>query len=225
MYILLTLPLVTCLSFVRPADAQNGTSAPSHEQQIRVAWQAGPTERGTLALVYGCIVTIFACTWTVLHLNVPCHKNGSVKVGLRKAKWMAITILFPEFISSKAICDLRLALSDLRDFDAQLRDKYNDNLRWTIKSNDGNHILEHTWKWRVSYGAHVNLTKLLYGLLRLPGPLAARENAGTTAAASQENRRERKIQRYDTVQEWTTTHAYLANMGGILYPKADRYTT
>ncbi|KAI1151823.1 hypothetical protein F4825DRAFT_462315 [Nemania diffusa] len=86
-------------------------------QNSTVGWQAGPTERGTLSLVYSCLITIFACTWTVLHLNVPKVDDGLWKLAFRKAKWMAITILFPEFIFSKAICDLRQALYDLREFD------------------------------------------------------------------------------------------------------------
>ncbi|KAG7041283.1 Major facilitator superfamily domain general substrate transporter protein [Colletotrichum scovillei] len=34
-----------------------------------VGWVAGPETRGTLTLVWSCVITIFACTWTVLHLN------------------------------------------------------------------------------------------------------------------------------------------------------------
>ncbi|KAI0871618.1 hypothetical protein GGS24DRAFT_492119 [Hypoxylon argillaceum] len=88
-------------------------------QNSTVGWQAGPTERGTLSLVYSCLITIFACTWTVLHLNVPKVDDGLWKLAFRKAKWTAITILFPEFIFSKAICDLRQALYDLRDSSSQ----------------------------------------------------------------------------------------------------------
>ncbi|RWA03595.1 hypothetical protein EKO27_g11510 [Xylaria grammica] len=93
-----------------------------------VGWQAGPTDRGTLTLVYSCLITIFACTWTVLHLNVPAINDGPWKLAMRKAKWMAITVLFPEFIFSKAICDLRLALHDLREFDKQARGRYKSKL-------------------------------------------------------------------------------------------------
>jgi len=95
-------------------NAQNATGAISVVSELTVGWQAGPTQRGTLTLIYSCLVTVFACTWTVLHLNVPGLDDGPWIKALRKAKWMAITVLFPKFILSKAICDLRLALTLLR---------------------------------------------------------------------------------------------------------------
>lgn len=52
----------------------------------KVKWQAVPTERGTLTLVYSCLLTVFTCTWTVLHLNVPGPNDGAWEIALRKAK-------------------------------------------------------------------------------------------------------------------------------------------
>uniref|UniRef100_L2G741 Uncharacterized protein n=1 Tax=Colletotrichum fructicola (strain Nara gc5) TaxID=1213859 RepID=L2G741_COLFN len=85
-----------------------------------VGWTPGPETRGTLSLVWSCVITIFACTWTVLHLNVPGRDEKPLAIALRKAKWMAINMFFPEFIFSKAVCDLRLALDELRDFEENL---------------------------------------------------------------------------------------------------------
>ncbi|KAI0198855.1 hypothetical protein F4808DRAFT_472512 [Astrocystis sublimbata] len=123
--------------------------AVSDTQNSTVGWQSGPTERGTLTLVYSCLITIFACTWTVLHLNVPGLKDGPWEIAIRKAKWMAITILFPEFIFSKAICDLRLALYDLREFDKQARGNYHQN--WTIThahlANMGGVVYQARYEW------------------------------------------------------------------------------
>ncbi|SPQ26511.1 63aeee19-6ec6-4c30-a660-662427c28541 [Thermothielavioides terrestris] len=109
-----------------------------------VGWVAGPSGRGTLNLVWSCVVTIFACTWTVLHLNVPGLHEGPWQRALRKAKWMAINVLFPEFILSKAVCDLRQALNDLREFDENLSKE--GPIKWTMFSdaNDG-----HEWCWKV----------------------------------------------------------------------------
>ncbi|GAW14721.1 hypothetical protein ANO14919_041240 [Xylariales sp. No.14919] len=129
-----------------------------------VGWQAGPTDRGTLTLVYSCLITIFACTWTVLHLNVPAVDDGPWTLAIRKAKWMAITVLFPEFIFSKAICDLRLALYDLREFDEQARGEYKKKLTW--RDRDG--PFEHICSWKVEY---VPQAKFLYWILGLQPPL------------------------------------------------------
>jgi hypothetical protein len=136
--------------------------------ELKVGWQDGPTERGTLTLVYSCLVTIFACTWTVLHLNVPALHEKQWRIALRKAKWMAITILIPEFIFSKAICDLRLALNDLRELDEELKSNDKVNLEWTTSSDTYFGKIEHTRSWQVDYGPRA---RFLYWILGLQPPL------------------------------------------------------
>ena len=148
------------------ASAQETTVGSSNPLEIKVGWYVGSTERGTLTLVYSCLITIFACTWTVLHLNVPGLNDRLWTRFWRKAKWMAITVLFPEFIFSKAICELRLALNDLREFEETLRvDEY--NLKWTVV--DPRDTVGLTWSWGIEYGA---IVKFLYRLMALPQPAA-----------------------------------------------------
>ncbi|KAK9414387.1 hypothetical protein SUNI508_11229 [Seiridium unicorne] len=152
-----------------PVDAQNTTVGGSGELETRVGWHDGPTGRGTLALLYSCLITIFTCTWTVLHLNVPGLDDGLWTRAIRKTKWMAITILMPEFIFSKAICELRLALSDLHEFEKTIRDDYKNNIKeqdLKCKAQNFNWRSEITWSWEVDYGN----TRFLYRLLGLPRP-------------------------------------------------------
>ncbi|SPQ23313.1 8b44b121-b50f-46f8-bd44-054ad29b38bc [Thermothielavioides terrestris] len=78
-----------------------------------VGWQASPDRRGTLTLLTSCLVTIFACTWSVQHLNLPGPKDGAWTRLVRKCKWMIITVLFPEFILAHAIFELAMAIDDL----------------------------------------------------------------------------------------------------------------
>lgn len=127
-----------------------------------VGWTAGPGARGTLTLVWSCMITIFACTWTVLHLNVPGRHEGPLVITLRKLKWMAVNILFPEFIFAKAICDLRLALDELREFDENVR-WTGTHYKWTVE--DG--PWRHEWVWKVEYPRHAYW---LYRLLSLKPP-------------------------------------------------------
>ena len=89
---------LTLFSVLVCAENNHNAGTASDGQQVKVGWKAGPTQRGSLMLIYGCLSTIFASTWTVLHLNVPAPIDGAWTRGLRKIKWMAITILFPEFI-------------------------------------------------------------------------------------------------------------------------------
>ncbi|KAH8807157.1 hypothetical protein F5884DRAFT_730769 [Xylogone sp. PMI_703] len=73
---------------------------------------AGPNVRSTLDILRSSVLTILLCTWTVLHLNIPSAKseNGSntkkfIRLACRKLKWMAFTILLPEYMTSKALND------------------------------------------------------------------------------------------------------------------------
>ncbi|KAI1068921.1 hypothetical protein LB507_006154, partial [Fusarium sp. FIESC RH6] len=132
-----------------------------------VGWQTGPRDRGTVTLIWGCVTTIFACSWTILHLNVPALTDSAWTRFLRKAKWMAITIVFPEFILSEAICDLRLALRELREFDEDLRSNEND-VKWKTSFWPNATIWAYEWSWRVEYPRYA---RLIYRLLVLKPPV------------------------------------------------------
>jgi hypothetical protein len=67
--------------------------------------------RTVFEILWSCLFAIFACTWTVQHLNVPPQREdedsnpgwkGDLKYELKKfwssAKWMIITILAPEHL-------------------------------------------------------------------------------------------------------------------------------
>jgi hypothetical protein len=117
------------LNFTAVVQAQNSTASTTNSADVKVGWQDGPNQRGTSTLVWNSLSTAIACTWTILHLNVP-RQSDSVWIKVcRKAKWMIITILFPEFVFSKAICELQMAVDDLEAM------KKKDNLinwRWTL---------------------------------------------------------------------------------------------
>ncbi|KAG9238995.1 hypothetical protein BJ875DRAFT_276092 [Amylocarpus encephaloides] len=82
-----------------------------------VNYVSGPNTRGTLDILWSCLFTIVACTWTVLHLNVPEQRNGRDpgKIGDLKwkirgfwstFKWMLGTALAPEILIAKNVADL-----------------------------------------------------------------------------------------------------------------------
>lgn len=66
-------------------------------------WVDQPNERGTFDIICVCFFTIFLCTWTSLHLNVPASKEGTCRIVLRKFRWMILTILGPEFVVAFAV--------------------------------------------------------------------------------------------------------------------------
>lgn len=93
--------------------AQNTTrpSLPEPLQDDRVGWQDSPSRRGTWEIVVSCMTTVFACTWSIQHLNVPAQEHWAWKL-LRSCKWMAITVLLPEFIMAHAFFELVMAAHD-----------------------------------------------------------------------------------------------------------------
>ncbi|OBT71817.1 hypothetical protein VF21_09385 [Pseudogymnoascus sp. 05NY08] len=92
--------LILYASFVA---TQSPTDPSLPIKDVGVGWQDSPSRRGTLTIIEDCAVTIFACTWTIQHLNVPGAGDGGIKRFLRSCKWMLITVLLPEFILAHAV--------------------------------------------------------------------------------------------------------------------------
>jgi hypothetical protein len=68
-----------------------------------LGWQPSPNGRGTLDLVYSCLLTIFLCTWSVLCVNVPARGDGIWQILSRKVMFAALGLLGPEFIVQAAL--------------------------------------------------------------------------------------------------------------------------
>ncbi|KAJ7701022.1 hypothetical protein B0H16DRAFT_1705520 [Mycena metata] len=49
-------------------------------------------------IVWGCLATIFACTWVALHQNVPDPNLGHFALLMRKLRMMLMTIIAPELV-------------------------------------------------------------------------------------------------------------------------------
>ncbi|EQB59333.1 hypothetical protein CGLO_00299 [Colletotrichum gloeosporioides Cg-14] len=150
--------------------ASEGSNTPDEEM---AGWREGPNSRGTLNIVWSCGITIFACTWTVTHLNLPGPNDTALQKFIRRFKWMSINIMFPEFILSKAICDLRQALDELRQF-GQTLPNITDNTTWSaslgnLRSGEGTSqiLVDRMRYWEVEYPP---CHKILYRLLGLKVP-------------------------------------------------------
>lgn len=71
----------------------------------RQGWvsEPGVNQRGTANILYACFFTIYACTWTALHLNIA-HRDLSSRGRLfRKFQWMVVAILAPEYTTLTAL--------------------------------------------------------------------------------------------------------------------------
>lgn len=79
---------------------------------------AAPNIRSTLEIVWDCVSILILCSWSILHLNVPGQYTPHSKLQklrrhawftMRKAKWMLVTLVAPEFIAAKALTSYRSA--------------------------------------------------------------------------------------------------------------------
>lgn len=82
-----------------------------------VAFVGSPHIRGTLQIVWSCVLVLLTCTWSILHLNIPpqstvrpgswAHTRRGLLRVWTKIKWMMFTLLAPEYALGKAWSDRR----------------------------------------------------------------------------------------------------------------------
>ena len=64
----------------------------------RLGWVSQPNQRGTIDIIWSCLVTLGVCVWAMLHLNVPAKADSQYTLFLRRARWMTLAILAPELV-------------------------------------------------------------------------------------------------------------------------------
>lgn len=92
----------------------------------RLGWVNSPDGRGTIDIVWGCILTTFLCVWTVLTLNVPAPDTTLWAFTRIKLKWAIIALFGPEWLSGMAGAQWSIA----RRAKKQFRD---DRIEWTME--------------------------------------------------------------------------------------------
>ncbi len=201
-----------CLLFlVCVVSAQSNTSAPAHHGP-EVGWQSSPGRRGTLDIIISCMTTIFACTWSIQHLNVPGRNDTSWTNLARGAKWMAITILLPEFTLAHAVFELDMAIKAKKKVNSKPSDTPVDaeNLSWSTK-------LAQIWKstWESASSPIFTLCK---SALSKPKSLGGTEKSDNQRPESPAKDQTVKSAAGDRpTPKWTLRHCYFANMGGLYY--------
>jgi hypothetical protein len=184
---------------------------------MKLGWQDGPNQRGTLTILWSCLSTVVACTWTILHLNVPgtCDKAGR-KI-LRKAKWMLVTVLFPEFLFSKAVCELQMAVDDLYAM-KQKKKLLGRKFQWEVE--------EFGWGLQFLHGLFHLFSKPLEtessdeeeksaGAMGVDDVPTGDGHALAKQAAIYPSTNSYDPQVWPHERVWTLTHSYFANMGGF----------
>jgi hypothetical protein len=80
----------------------------------RTGFKPPGEDRSTPDLVWGCLLTILTCSWTLVHLNVPAYNEKSWIQLVRKFGWMLLSIIFPEFLVIVSLSDWWLARLDIK---------------------------------------------------------------------------------------------------------------
>ncbi|KAH7459869.1 hypothetical protein FOMA001_g19865 [Fusarium oxysporum f. sp. matthiolae] len=98
------------------------------------AWVSSPHVRGSMDILQSCILTLVACIYTALHLDVP-KKTTWHYLLLEKVKWVTITLFAPEISVYMAAVQLKKAL-DLKSALRKIQ-KQKQSSNWTIEADFG----------------------------------------------------------------------------------------
>jgi hypothetical protein len=220
----------------------------------RVPWQSGPQIRGGFRIVWSCIAVIITCTWTVktdiklaplqltsqtLHLNVPHLKDGFWTTLSRRFKWMLVMVVFPEFVFSHAVVELKMALDDMILFAANQDRSGALSFRhhhWCAHVGLMTRLIQKA----LSAGSAILVPTITISSTRPNDPGDAESSQKPTSIKDGEvvdrlTRKSTSVEEGDVSEplarhqrtclkhsscEWTLTHSYFANMGGISVPSS-----
>lgn len=87
--------LLTPSLHLRELSAVNLTNTTSSATE---GWVSSPNGRGTIDILWGCLITTFLCTWTSLHLNIPAPRESHLQRRLRRFRWMIQAFIAPELV-------------------------------------------------------------------------------------------------------------------------------
>ncbi|KAM0325813.1 hypothetical protein ACHAQA_007115 [Verticillium albo-atrum] len=71
-------------------------------------WVSALEFRSTVSILKSCLLTLFPCIYTALHMNVPMTTDFRSQLAL-KSKWMALSLFAPELVLYTAACQLHAA--------------------------------------------------------------------------------------------------------------------
>ena len=108
----LTVPIQVALS----AAAGNLTIL---NDEIATIWVSSPGVRGTSDILWSCVITLTACVYSAIHLNVPPNSEGKWSLIWRKAQWVALTLFAPEIVLYCAYCQYSEARKLVHELNVQ----------------------------------------------------------------------------------------------------------
>lgn len=92
----------------------------------KLGWVSSPAGRGTIDIVWPCVLVVLTCTWTVFHTNLPEDGEPTKAIILRKMRWAALTLFSPEIVMLGAACQWSSARASTKE----MQDK--GHTHWTM---------------------------------------------------------------------------------------------
>lgn len=104
-YQLLTLCVAVCglpINDVSPQLSAARGNRTMLKSQIAPGLTSSANYRGTLDIVWSCVLTLTACIYTALHLDIPWHTGTGWRLW-RKLQWATTALLAPEIVLNFAL--------------------------------------------------------------------------------------------------------------------------
>jgi hypothetical protein len=73
-------------------------SRPDATNDTLVGFVQQPDGRGTLSILFSCLLTLSLCIWSAIHLDLPKHDERQFQYALRYLKWSVLGLFGPELV-------------------------------------------------------------------------------------------------------------------------------
>ena len=90
----------------------------SQGSTIKQGWTPQPDGRGTLDIIWSCVLTMSLCSWSILCMNLPAQKETRIQILWRKLALTALGVLCPEIIFELALGQWLSARRSMADINA-----------------------------------------------------------------------------------------------------------
>lgn len=120
--------IVVALDSNTTVSGKTTTQNPDPKQ----GWTSQPNGRGTIDIIWSCIITMTLCSWSILCMNMPGPKETRIQILWRKLSLTALGVLCPELIFELALSQWLSARQSVRDFDSSGLGNEPAKDRWSI---------------------------------------------------------------------------------------------
>lgn len=89
-----------------------------------VGFQWGGNVRGTIDIVWSCVIVLVTAVWTVVHVNIPAPGDGLWTTMSRRLRWGCACVFAPDMLTLVAASQWDAAVRSVHEMSAlqQVRD-------------------------------------------------------------------------------------------------------